>query len=64
MTQCPNCQTELAKPDKTWKYSRFTVNAYLCNKCKTKFRDYLRQGKHSFTLQFKKGGFIKVQYEV
>ena len=45
MTKCPNCQTEIAKPDKTWKYSQFAVNAYLCPNCKTKFRDYSKQGK-------------------
>ncbi|HDQ05946.1 MAG TPA: hypothetical protein ENN36_04385 [Candidatus Bathyarchaeota archaeon] len=64
MTKCPNCQTEIAKPDKTWKFSQFTVDAYLCNNCKTKFRDYSKQGKHSFTLQFKKGRYRKVQSKI
>jgi hypothetical protein len=51
----------VGKPDKTWKYGVFTVNAYTCGKCQTQFREYFsKTGKHSFTLKLKKGkGYVK-----
>lgn len=54
MAKCPACKKEIAKPDKTWKYGQFTVQAYLCS-CGAKFRDYSQKGKHSFTLKLQKG---------
>lgn len=59
MVKCPNCKKEHTKLRKTWKYGQFTVQAYSCD-CGTDFREYTREGKHSFTLKLKKGkGFIK-----
>jgi hypothetical protein len=59
MAKCPNCKKENPKPRKTWKYGQFTVHAYSCD-CGTDFREYTREGKHSFTLKLKKGkGFIE-----
>jgi len=59
MTQCPNCKKEIGRPTKAWKYGKFRVQVYLCN-CGTRFREYTRDGKHSFMLKFEKGrGFIK-----
>jgi len=49
MSTCPNCKKENPKPEKTWKYGIFTVNAYTCKNCQTQFREYLdKNGKHSF----------------
>jgi hypothetical protein len=59
MTKCPNCKNEISKPNKTWKYGPFVVDAYLSNNCKTQFRDYSRNGKYNFTLQFKQGRYVK-----
>jgi len=60
MTKCPNCDKEIKKPNKTWKYGQFTVQAYSCSECGTKFRDYMKDRKHSFTLKLQKGrGFVK-----
>jgi DNA-directed RNA polymerase subunit RPC12/RpoP len=48
------------KPDKTWKYRVFKAEAYVCSNCGTKFREYTKNGKHSFTLKLQKGkGYIK-----
>ena len=59
MPKCPNCKKEQGEPNKTWKYGRFTVQAYSCD-CGTDFREYTKAGKHSFTLKLKKGkGYIK-----
>ena len=56
MTNCPNCKKEVAKPEKKWKYGAFSVQAYTCTNCKTKFREYYdKNGKHSFTLRLQKG---------
>ncbi len=55
MIKCPNCGKEQTKPKKSWKYDIFTVQDHLCNNCGTHFRDYLKDGKHSFTLKHKKG---------
>ena len=57
MFKCLKCQNEIASPVKTWKYQQFQVEAYSCNKCKSKFREYLRDGKRSFILKLvdKKG---------
>jgi len=60
MVKCPNCKKENPKPAKTWKYGQFTVQAYTCNNCKTQYREYTKNGKHSFTLKLQKGkGYIK-----
>jgi len=59
MVRCPNCQKEIGEEEKKWKYRQFQVQAYSC-KCGTKFREYTKAGKHSFTLKLKKGkGFVK-----
>ena len=57
MVKCPDCKSELSKPVKTWKYGPFLVEAYVCDKCRTQFREYTRifTGKHSFTLKVCKG---------
>jgi transposase-like protein len=65
MAKCPNCNRELAKPKKAWKYGQFTVQAYLCGNCGTDFREYFNAGKHSFTLKRAKragGRFVKVHF--
>jgi len=61
MSKCPNCKKENPKPQKTWKYGQFKVQAYTCKNCKTKYRNYLdKKEKHSFTLKLQKGkGYIK-----
>jgi len=60
MAKCPNCRKEVKKPKKTWTYGLFEVQAYSCDNCNTDFREYQKDGKHSFTLKLKKGkGFIK-----
>jgi len=60
MVKCPNCKREIQKPNKTWKYGAFTVQACTCSNCKTDFREYTKAGKHSFTLKLKKGkGYVK-----
>lgn len=57
MVECPTCKKELATPIRQWKYWRFNVELYLCDKCHTKFSEYTKDGKHSFTLKYKKGKF-------
>jgi transposase-like protein len=60
MAKCPKCKKGAAKPEKKWKYGRFTVQAYSCNNCGTQFREYMQNGKHSFTLKLQKGkGYAK-----
>jgi hypothetical protein len=60
MIKCPNCKKEQKNPKKTWEYGQFTVHAYSCD-CGAEFREYIKAGKHSFTLKLEKGkGFIKV----
>jgi len=54
MVKCPACKKEFEKHKKTWKYGQFDVKAYTCE-CETDFRGYTLKGKHSFTLQKKKG---------
>ena len=62
MVKCPNCEKEIGKAEKTWKYGRFDVQVYSCD-CGTRFREYTRDGKHSFTLKLQKGkGFVKAQH--
>ena len=57
---CPNCKREVDKPNKSWKYGQFQVQAYTCKNCKTQFREYTKNGKYAFTLKLEKGkGFIK-----
>jgi DNA-directed RNA polymerase subunit RPC12/RpoP len=59
-TTCPNCKKEVSKPEKTWKYGRFNVQAYMCSNCSTQFRDYTKNGKAAFTLKLEKGrGYVK-----
>ena len=60
MVQCPNCKNELTSPSKTWKYAMFKAHFYICGNCKAKFREYTKDGKHSFTLMFKNGKYRKV----
>jgi len=60
MVKCPNCGAEIEKSDKTWKYGIFTVNAYTCKNCGTRFMDYTRNGESRFMLKLEKGkGFVK-----
>jgi hypothetical protein len=62
MAKCPKCKTENPNPNKTWKYGFFTVKAYICEHCQTRFREYFdKNGKHSFTLKLQRGkrGYIK-----
>jgi hypothetical protein len=54
MVKCPNCKKEINKPQKTWEYGQFTVQAYSCD-CGTDFREYFKAGKHSFTLKHREG---------
>jgi len=59
MVKCPDCKKEIAKSYKTWKYGLFNAAAYMCT-CGTEFREYMKDGKHSFTLKRKKGErFVK-----
>jgi lysyl-tRNA synthetase class I len=59
MVKCPNCGKQSDKPKKKWKYGPFEVHAYSCD-CGNEFREYVQEGKHSFTLKLKKGkGFVK-----
>lgn len=60
MVQCPKCKSEVAKPYKTWKYGRFNAEGYRCSNCGASFREYTKDGKHSFTLMLKNGKFRKV----
>jgi hypothetical protein len=55
MAKCPNYKKEASKPEKKWKYGQFMVEAYVCNSCNTKFREYISNGKHNFTLKLQKG---------
>jgi transposase-like protein len=60
MVKCPNCRREVAKHDKKWKYGKFCVDVFTCKNCNTKFREYTKNGKHSFTLMLKKGkGYVR-----
>jgi len=59
--KCPKCKAEISKPLKEWKYWKFEVHAYSCSHCGTHFREFSKDGKHSFTLKLVKGrGFVKV----
>jgi len=61
MVRCPNCKKELEKPEKTWTYGVFEVHAHYCRNCRIEFREYLRNGKHSFMLELRKGkGYVKI----
>jgi hydrogenase maturation factor HypF (carbamoyltransferase family) len=60
MAKCPNCQSEVKNPDKTWKYGHFKVQAFSCKNCGTQFRDYSNKGEHCFTLKLERGkAFVK-----
>jgi lysyl-tRNA synthetase class I len=59
MVRCPDCKKENARPFKKWKYGQFDAAAFRCT-CGTEFREYTRDGKHSFALKRKKGErFVK-----
>ena len=57
MVNCPKCGSDNTKPTKEWNYSVFRVKSFNCQKCETKFRDYTRKGKNTFTLVCNKKGF-------
>jgi len=61
MAKCPRCGTENRNPTKTWKFEIFTVNAYACKNCKTRFKEYLnKNGKPIFsTLKLMRRNVIK-----
>lgn len=60
MVKCPKCKKDLSKPTKTWTYGQFEVQAFSCTNCGTQFREYTKDGKHSFTLKLVKGkAFVK-----
>jgi hypothetical protein len=56
MVKCPNCRNEVTKLEKKWTYGPFEVRAYLCDKCATDFREYIKGGKLSFILKATKKG--------
>ena len=60
MLICPECRKELTKPNKTWKYSVFKAEFYVCGNCGAKIREYTKNGEHSFTLMLKDGKYRKV----
>jgi len=60
LVNCPKCKTDNTKPEKAWRYGQFSVQAYTCKECKTKFREYTQNGKHTFALKLEKGkGYVK-----
>jgi transposase-like protein len=59
MAKCPKCKKETSKPQATWKYGHFGVEAYLCPSCRTQFRQYATNGKHSFTVLLQNGKYRK-----
>ncbi len=60
MSKCPNCKKDNAKPKKAWKYGLFDVQFFICSNCSLEYRDYVKEGKHSFTLKKQKGkGYVK-----
>lgn len=59
MVKCPKCNKEVAKPVKEWKYHTFMVEAFLCSNCGTKFREYTKDGKHSFTLKLQGRQYLR-----
>jgi len=51
---------KILKEDPFYCGGQFKVQAYICNNCKTQYREYTKNGKHSFTLKLQKGkGYIK-----
>jgi hypothetical protein len=52
---CPNCKGVITKPEKSWKFSQFDVQAFFCGNCGTRFREYSQDGIYSFTLKLRKG---------
>ena len=40
MVKCPSCGAEAEKPSKTWRYGVFTVDAYTCEGCGLRFKEY------------------------
>jgi hypothetical protein len=60
MSKCPNCKKENAKPKKTWKYRLFDVQVFRLQQLQYRYNDYIKEGKHSFTLKKQKGkGYVK-----
>jgi transposase-like protein len=55
MATCPNCGEKDTKSNKTWKYGIYQVQAFVCQNCNTKFREYYKSGKYAFTLKLQKG---------
>jgi len=48
MVKCPGCGLDVEKPSKSWRYGVFNVNAYICEGCGLRFREYFRGGKMCF----------------
>ncbi|MCC6018912.1 MAG: hypothetical protein LM601_07770 [Candidatus Verstraetearchaeota archaeon] len=61
MSKCPNCGFVNSSPRKMWKYGNFTVQAYTCSNCGTRYQEYYdKSGKLSFILKLQKGkGYVK-----
>jgi len=60
MVKCPKCKKDVSKSEKAWTYGQFEVQAFACSSCGTRFREYTKDGKHSFMLKFVKGkAFVK-----
>jgi uncharacterized C2H2 Zn-finger protein len=38
LVKCPNCEKEVIKPEKSFINMVFSVEAYKCGDCKTKFK--------------------------
>ena len=55
MATCPNCRKEVTKLEKSWKFSKFDVQAFTCGNCGTRFREYSQDGIYNFTLELRKG---------
>jgi predicted RNA-binding Zn-ribbon protein involved in translation (DUF1610 family) len=60
MARCPKCGRDVTRPAKKWKYGQFNVQAFECSNCGTRYREYTRNGRSSFTLKLQKGkGYVK-----
>jgi hypothetical protein len=58
MTKCPNCQNEISKPDKTWKYSQFTVERIYATNAKPN-SEITQEMENTASLQLKQGRYRK-----
>jgi len=38
MVKCPKCGKDIVKPEKSFINMAFSVEAYVCDECKTKFK--------------------------